>query len=73
MILTRKTAEDKNEDDPDDNQEEAALGEITWDWGCTPVPTVDLLYPDESPEEQCLMVLGTPPVKTRDYSTQSYQ
>ena len=51
MILTRKTAEDKNEDDPDDNQEEAALGEITWDWGCTPVPTVDLLYPDESPED----------------------
>ena len=51
MILTRKTAEDKNEDDPDDNQEEAALGEITWDWGCTPVPTVDLLYPGESPED----------------------
>ena len=51
MILSRKTAEDKNEDDPDDNQEEAALGEITWDWGRTPVPTVDLLYPDESPED----------------------
>ena len=51
MILSRKTAEDKNEDDPDDNKEEAALGEITWDWGCTPFPTVDLLYPDESPED----------------------
>ena len=49
--INTKTAEDKNEDDPDDNKEEAALGEITWDWGCTPVPTVDLLYPDESPED----------------------
>ena len=48
-IRDTKSANDKEEDDPDD--EEVAIGDIQWNYGYKPIPTVDELWPNETPED----------------------
>ena len=52
-IDTRTAEEGKDEETPDDNPEDAdvTIGDIPWNYGYSPVPTVDELWPEDSPED----------------------
>ena len=46
-----RPAKDKDEDNPDVNPEDVTIGDIPWNYGYSPVPTVDELWPEDTPED----------------------
>ena len=49
--IDTRPAKDKDEDNPDVNPEDVTIGDIPWNYGYSPVPTVDELWPEDTPED----------------------